>query len=361
MRNYKLILTIITAIFVSLTFLGCEGDTGPKGPQGPAGEDGADATLGPPDDRVFALAVFNGTQRDHNGNNTVTLTFDTTAVPSGNVVVGNKVDNPPMVDGVDDGSDFWGTNISAIEMSHQAYADNFIDTCYLRCAYTDYAIYFQLKWTETEQGQYTVGEDTSHLPWSYNGSAGAFERLQEFEDKVALFFPPDEPKQFWEDFGCLTACHLGDGDPDYMRSTSGTDLIDVWQWSAARSQGTGIGFDRVLTNIPFNGFIFDGGVSPLLKNYLKLNDTIAAVPTMMHKYQLDDPSYVPEDPMLEYFAVPFVDTLDWQDGDMLPTWILQPPSEGNDLIMAEGKFDNGTWVVEFSRIRRTKDIYDANF
>jgi hypothetical protein len=46
---------------------------------------------------------------------------------------------------------------------------------------------------------------------------------------------------------------------------------------------------------------------------------------------------------------------------VLPTWILRPPSLGNDLIMCEGRYSNGTWTVEFARTRKTKDVYDANF
>jgi hypothetical protein len=313
----------------------------------------------------------------------VTLTFDTSAVPSANIVVGNKINTTPLVDGVDEGSEVWGPKRSTSELEQQSFAENYIDGCKIRCAYNDYTIYFQVTWTEEQQAGFRVKKDTLHLPWKYNqviiynddgevtDTANKFQLEYTFEDRVALMFPPDKPKQFWNDFGCLTACHLGDGEPDYMRSTSGSDLIDVWQWGSARSQGTGIGLDRCLTNMPNNGFIYDGGVSPLYENIRIFSYTagvapneytvVDSAPVHMHVYHEDDQDFVAEDPMLEYFVVPYDSTLSWDHGAVLPTWILRPPSLGNDLIMCEGRYSNGTWTVEFARTRKTKDVYDANF
>jgi Ethylbenzene dehydrogenase len=353
--------------------LACEGDEGVPGPQGPAGEDGNDATIQNPEDRVFAVCVFNGTLNDHNGANVLTLTFDSTTTPSSNVVVANRITSPPVIDGIDDGTSVWGSNTSNLDIEHQAYGNNYIYDLTMRASYDDYNIYFFLQWDEENEAHYVVKENREHQNWIYSVVLDSLgERTDEFkwtvdevyEDRVGLMFLATAPSSFtaeWASQGCLTGCH---DDDETMSTHSPTRYFDVWQWSSSRSDKLGIGLDRVLVS---RGFVEDAGIGLISRNLVisaRAVDTgqvFDSLPINMHVSNVGNTDYVAEDPMWDYYMTPFDALQDWEEGDEIPGWIAQYPSEGNDLLKAKGIYSNGTWTVEFSRPRVTDDINDTNF
>ncbi|NIP44386.1 MAG: hypothetical protein GWO41_07365 [candidate division Zixibacteria bacterium] len=365
MKKLALTAAFCLAIAVLFVSLACEGDVGPQGPEGPPGEPGEDAMLTPPSDRVFALAIFNGTARDHNGINAATLTFDTTATPSSSIVVGNKIDQAPVIDGIFEGSEVWGENASSLELEHQAFADNFIYNVTMIASYDDHNVYFLLQWDEVSQGDYVVGVDDRHLDWSYDDLDEEFVVNLLYEDRVALMFQDSRSLiGEWRLYGCLTGCHPGEGLPDNMQSASPSIVIDTWQWGAMRSENLEIGLDRALSS---SGFVQDGGIPPIRQNLEVIQRIVGdevvddTVPIYMHMKQLNDPEYMPDDILWEYLAVPFTDTLSWTVNSYISGWFAMPPSTGNDVLKSAGQFSDGTWTVEFSRPRITEDPYDAQF
>jgi hypothetical protein len=362
MKKLAILALLSLALLMLFVTLGCEGDQGPQGPAGDPGEDGPDAVIPTPDDRIISLAIFNGTQKDHNGAHLISLTFDSTAIPSGSVLVANRVAGPPVIDGIDEGTDAWGLKVSNIDLETQALADNYIYEARVRAAYDDKNMYFQVRWTEEEEDDFVKGKNSKHLGWVYDGDNFIIEPV--YEDRMALMFiAATSAASFWESQGCRDGCHVGDGEPDYMRSISPSVLIDVWQWGSARSNGLGIALDRVLTSLRF---VEDAGVPPIFQNLFvqqRIEDEVTyfdSIPIYMHRYQADDPEYTAADPMLEDFVAPYQDD-GWTTNSTLPGWIFQSPSEGNDLIKCKGVYSNGTWTVEFSRPRITDDRFDADF
>ncbi len=363
----KLVLTASLCLAIALIFasLACEGDQGLKGPQGPDGEPGEDAMLTPPRDRVFALAVFNGTQRDHNGINAATLTFDTTASPSSSVVVANKIDEVPVIDGVFEGTDVWGENSSNLTLEHQAFADNYIYRAKVVASYDDHNMYFMVQWSEVSQGKYEAVESDRHLDWSFDPDTGVFIVNDVYEDRVALMFQDSETLlDQWKIYGCLTGCHVGEGLPDNMLSPSPSIAIDTWQWGAMRAENLEMGLDRALSSI---GFVEDGGIAAIHQNLVEIQRIVDeqtifdTVPIYIHVKQLEDPEFQPNDVLWEYFATPYTDTLEWTDDSYIPGWYAMSPSAGNDVLKSAGQFSAGTWTVEFSRPRVTEDPFDVEF
>lgn len=363
----KLVFTalLLLGLLVILASLACEGDQGPQGPQGSAGENGSDAVLTPPRDRVFSLAIFNGTLRDHNGANQISLTFDSTASSSSSVVVANKISYPPVIDGVFDGTGVWGTKSSTITLNSQAFADNFIDDAKVIAAYDDYNIYFLVEWSEVRRDEFEIGANTTDQNWVYNEDDTAFEINPVYEDKVALMFQDSKTLLAdWKLYGCLTGCHLGDGLPDMMKTNSGNIIIDTWEWGSARTNGLGIAMDRGLTSF---GFVDDEGIAPIHRNLRIRSQTIDdevvvdTIPLYMDRRNVDDPEFISSDPIWEYFVAPFNEEIDWTANSILPGWFAVPPSAGNDLLESEGTFSGGKWTVEFSRPRITDDPYDVKF
>lgn len=362
MKKHAILALLSMALLMLLVTLGCEGDQGPQGPTGDPGEDGPDAVIPAPDDRIISLAIFNGTQKDHNGAHLISLTFDSTAIPSGSVLVANRVDGPPVIDGIDEGNEAWGSKVSNIDLETQALADNYIYEARMRAAFDDKNIYFQVRWTEAEEDDFVKSKNADHLGWIYDGDDFLIEQV--YEDRLALMFmAASSPASYWESQGCRDGCHIGDGEPDYMRSISPSVLIDAWQWGSARSNGLGIALDRVLTSRQFEE---DAGIPPIIQNLFvqqRIEDDVTyfdSVPIYMHRYHADDPEYTAADPMLEYYLVPYQED-GWTTKSTLPGWIHQIPSENNDVIKCKGVYSNGTWTVEFSRPRITDDRFDANF
>jgi hypothetical protein len=363
----KLVLTALLFLGLLIVFasIACEGDQGPQGPQGPAGEDGSDAVLTAPRDRIFSLAIFNGTLRDHNGANVISLTFDSTASSSSSVVVANKISRPPIIDGVFDGTGVWGSKSSTLALESQAFADNFINSAKVIAAYDEYNIYFLVEWSEVRSDGFEIGANNVDENWIYDADSGKFRINQAYEDKVSLMFQDSKTLLAqWQAYGCLTACHLGGGLPDNMKSASGSILIDTWEWGSVRSNGLGIALDRALNSF---GFINDEGIAPIHRNMeivqrIEGDETIIdTVPIYMDRRNTDDPNFVPSDPIWEYFVIPFDTAVVWTQSSVLPGWYALPPSAGNDLIESAGAFSNGKWTVEFSRPRITDDPYDVKF
>jgi len=367
MKKLKLAILLAFSLAIAFANLGCEGEQGIKGPKGPDGPDGPDAIIPIPDDLIFSIAIFNGTDNDHNGAHLLTLTFDSTASPTSSVVVANRIPFPPVIDGIDEGTGIWGPKASEIELFHEAFADNHIDEAFVRAAFDNKNVYFLVKWAEVRSGIFTVGQNNQHLGWkTYRVTDTTYEFTIDsvFEDRMALMFNASQTA-FWESQGCLAACHLGEGKPDYMNTLSPNYLVDVWQWGSVRTNGLGIALDRVISSLSFQE---DMGYPPLIRNLeivqrpdadSVITDTL---PIFMHVYQKTNKSYQPADPMWEYYSTPFIRTpRSWNINSRIPGWVAQIPSEGNDLIKCKGVFTNGTWVVEFSRPRRTNDRFDVDF
>jgi hypothetical protein len=363
----KLVLTALLFLGLLIVFasIACEGDQGPQGLQGSAGEDGPDAMLTPPRDRVFSLAIFNGTLRDHNGANSISLTFDSTASTSSSVVVANKISRPPIIDGVFDGNSVWGSKSSTLTLESQAFADNFINSAKVIAAYDDYNIYFLVEWSEVNSDGFVISADDKDENWIFDTDSGKFEINQAYEDKVALMFQDSKTLLAqWQTYGCLTACHLGGGLPDQMQSTSGSIIIDMWEWGSVRSNSLGLALDRALNNF---GLVDDEGIAPIHRNLHTVQVEVGGeqvtdtVPIYMDRRNADDPDYIPSDPIWEYFVIPFDSELEWTQNSVLPGWYALPPSAGNDLLESAGTYSGGTWTVEFSRPRITDDPYDVKF
>ena len=125
MKKLAILAFLSLALLMLFVTLGCEGDQGPQGLAGDPGEDGPDAVIPTPDDRIISLAIFNGTEKDHNGAHLISLTFDSTAIPSSSVLVANRVAGPPVIDGIDEGSDVWGPKVSNLDLETQALRLNY--------------------------------------------------------------------------------------------------------------------------------------------------------------------------------------------------------------------------------------------
>jgi hypothetical protein len=394
MKRLRLIqlLFLLPIIAIGL-LLGCEGSQGPlgdAGDQGTKGRDGEDWSLAPPDDAIFSIAVFNGRADAHNGNATVLLTADETAGLDGSKVLMDSVISPPVIDGVDDGDGVWGAPLSRVDLSRSGAPDVFIDTVWMRFAYDNDYVYMLVRWREVAaEGShgFSVSENKTCGTLSVDSSTDdkstpdldevLWTKSSDVDDRLSLFWLLQarfEDRVNWQTEGCRIACHaeLGGG----MFTPSDTTRLDVWEWGSVLSNYNGFAVDARLASGPQpNGLWHDLGSPVYLANDL-IEETVGSGtsardvthPRFVHKL---DPDFDAAYPFWEWEAQGYqvfgpkdivgVDSLDWEVGSTVPGIVAGIPSFSAADILAKGRFQDGTWTVEFQRLRVTGHSEDIEF
>lgn len=153
-RFFSILLLTGVAALLLIQITGCEGVSGPRGDEGLPGPPGPDYQSPVPANRFFSLAIVNKTYRNHNGAPKLYLAFDGKHAAAGDTVVSVLIpegQQPPRVDGIDDGSSEWGDVFTEVRLLKAAGDFNFIESAQVRSVYDEEYIYFQVKWTEVEK------------------------------------------------------------------------------------------------------------------------------------------------------------------------------------------------------------------
>ena len=358
--KFELYVLCLIALGVIMIFAGCgsEGPEGPKGEDGLRGEEGADYVSLPPADRIFSLAIFNGSVA-HTGNTAILLTADTSVEPNGDVLIMDSVERPPAIDGIDDGSGIWGDHLTDIEISRTPNADNYIRSAKMRAAYDDDYVYFLIQWTEVENVDppFEVSADDEHRTWRFDGEDWG--RRSGLEDKVALFWliqGDTANAELWQGYGCEVACHADR--PTGMFTTDDTTDIDAWVWGSVTSDPVGFAVDGVVgyqtdTETNPDGFTRDGGAHTWLDN--SAGD---GLPAFQHKTGLD---YSGSYPVFMWEIEGFDVDAAWEADATIPGVVMSYPSYSAADVFSKGQYEDGTWTVEMVRARNTKNFDDIAF
>jgi len=357
--KFKLGVLGLLALGVIIMFAGCgsEGPEGPKGTDGDRGDEGPGYTWQVPADRIFSVAIFNGST-GHRGNSAVLLTADVSAQGE-NVLIIDSIGRPPRIDGIDDGSAIWGDHVAEIEIKRNSNADNFINSATMRAAYDKDYVYFLIQWTEVENDDppFAVSASGEYRTWMYDGDD--WEREGGLEDKVALFWLIGGryvDTVDWKGYGCEIACHAQR--PTGMYTSDDTTDIDVWIWGSVTSDPIGSAIDGVIgyqaeTETNPDGFSNDEGARTWLDN-----STGDGLPAYQHK---KGPDYDGSYPVFLWEIEGFDINADWESGATVPGVVMSYPSYSAADVFAKGRFEDGTWTVEMVRTRDTYNSDDIVF
>lgn len=355
-------------MFLLASFLGCEGDQGPKGPtgdQGPPGPPGP-GTLTAPPDMSFGLAITNDSDYDQNGNMLIKLTFqeDADPDPGENVLVGYKLDKPPVFDGQDKGEEDWGTSesfVSEVALTNIRGVDNGIGTMstpvMLRAGYDKEYVYFMVKWKEETAGnddvEFDPGQDIYPDRWRYDRDNSTW-RQQFNEDQLFIYWEISGIAD-WETQGAALLYH--DSDSSIYLDQPG--MVDVWHWMAGRTGLTGYFDDGyvVWDEATLFGLQPDHGTAAYIAN---IKDD---QPKWMHR---EDPNYSnPSLPFNMWDTAPFNAGANWDDHATIYGYItVLPLGSRADLECNRSGWGIGFqdfWVVEFRRLRNTGHGDDVQF
>jgi hypothetical protein len=383
-KMMMLILSGLVAILL-LQVIGCEGNAGNRGIPGPPGDTGDPYSEPVPENRYFALAIGNNSVVAHNGAPKLYLVFDTLHANAGDTVVCQRLtgSNVPEVDGIDGGSAEWNDKYTDVVLRKGALYDNKVETARVRAAFDENYIYFQVKWTEVADSALglAVAEDLYPSEWVFDSLVSSGRRdfwskvATGDEDRVMLMFEIS-PLNWFEHDGCLVTCHAGTSTANlpgtnYHSTKSAQAKMDIWSWSSVTSNPTGYADDKYMDGtgqIPdaseqilyTDGIKGDIGRATSMAN-LHYVYTTTAISAYRPLYQsATDPDSIATYPFWDWQVTTY-DTSGWHKGYAVPTFVTTVPTLSRADIMSRGKFDNGTWIIEFRRLRATGNGDDTKF
>jgi hypothetical protein len=376
-----LILSGLVAILL-LQVIGCEGKAGNRGLTGDPGDTGDPYSQPIPDNRYFSLAIGNNSHAAHNGAPKLYLAFDTLHTNAGDTVVCNRLagSRVPEVDGIDGGAAEWGDKYTDVDLRKTVLYDNKIMTARIRATYDQDYIYFQVKWTEVVDSALglSVAENLHPSEWVFDSLAARLKWkkvVQGDEDRVMLMFEIT-PLVWFDHDGCLITCHAGTSTANipgtnYHSTRNAKAKMDIWSWSSVSSNPTGYADDKYMDGTgqipdPFEPLGYtdaikgDIGRATSMANLFFVligTDTTAYRPLYLSG---TDPDSIATYPLWDWQITTFTDA-GWHLGYAVPTFVTTIPTLSRADITSRGKFDNGTWTVEFRRLRATGNGDDTKF
>ena len=299
-----------------------------------------------------------------------------THAPQSNALTSAKTDMPPRLDGSGDDLVWQVAPARVLDVTTNGIKP-FQMT--LKSAYDSENMYFLVQWPD-------MNREDIRSPWAYNADKKAWERLDDSvgdEDEFGFYWNYNVPN--YEVNGCKDLCHDQDPNNKKMYTPAGT-WVDVWQWTAARSNPNGWMRDMRQTDnpdasaSPAGGFVEDEG-SKVASGYADNVQTINGVdvPIYWKPYSgasgviVGNPHFLLQSEIDAGLAKKIVSVgadgaLTDEAGNTVPWYaripgrILSPPvgPSWND-IKASGAWLNGVWSVEVARKLNTGHADDVQF
>ncbi|MEE9450635.1 MAG: ethylbenzene dehydrogenase-related protein [Ignavibacteriaceae bacterium] len=194
-------------------------------------------------------------------------------------------------------------------------------------------------------------ENVDKKQWSFDGAA--WDQSGD-EDRLALMF--DMGQNDPEGVNCSAMCHL-----PFMNTSVGK--VDVWHWKGHRGNPMGFADDKYFDNVigGDGGRHGDSGTSTYSDNdddgsgnptFMATNDPGANVNFLVNDAAAQT-AFDPYGTILPAHTVDIGVTFDlgatFTSGDVIPGYVLRIPGGNRADVMSAGKWDNGTWTVEFKR------------
>jgi hypothetical protein len=382
-----LILSGLVAILL-LQIIGCEGNAGKRGIPGDPGDPGNPYSEVVPQNRYFSMALTNNSMIVHYGAPKLFLAFDDAHTNTGDTVICQRLTGTrvPEIDGIDGGTAEWPEKYTDVVLRKMALQNNKIESVRMRAAWDETYIYFQLKWTEIADSalHLSVAEDIFPNQWEYLAHDSLWSKVVMGDEDRAMLLFEITPLNWFEHDGCLVTCHAGGeaadlAETNFHSTRNAKAKLDLWCWSSLTSNPTGYADDKFMDGTgqiadplePLkyrDGIKGDLGRATVMSNLFFVDrprpgstsgqrDTIAYRPL----YQAaTDPDSLATYPLWEWQITSHT-TTGWRHGFAVPSFITTIPTQSRADIMARGKFDNGTWTVEFKRLRATGNGDDVKF
>ena len=278
-----------------------------------------------------------------------------------NLLVGKKVAAGPTIDGTVD--DVWKTaqplTVKVLGGRNLPGGSTEIS---VRSVYTDDMVYFLIEYKDST-------ESVRREPWQKQAD-GSWKQLKDpndkggdnnlyYEDKVSIFWNISSPA--FEQKGCLSACHTGEGKPyGNMYTPSAGERLDNWHWKSVRTGSQGQVDDQYV-----DGTRYDKDKAPEAgrksdpKTGGGYSDNVGADkkgPKFALPGNKPAPPYWIVDAEKEAF-----DDSKYKAGDEVPGIVVAPFTGDRGDISAKSTWKDGVRTVEIARKRATGSEFDVQF
>ena len=232
----------------------------------------------------------------------------------------------------------------------------------LRALYTNDTVYFLLQYKDAT-------ESVRRAPWQKQAD-GSWKKLKDpadkggddniyYEDKFAILWNISSPA--FEQRGCLSACHTGEGKPYGNKYTKDAgERLDMWHWKGVRTGPVGQIDDQWVDNTRYDkDKAPEAGRKADPKTGCGYNDNVSddkKGPKFALKGNKPAPPYWIVDSEKEAF-----DDSKYKAGDEVPGIIIAPFTGDRADIAAKYSYKDGVRTVEFSRKLVTGSEFDVQF
>jgi len=232
----------------------------------------------------------------------------------------------------------------------------------LRALYTNDTVYFLLQYKDAT-------ESVRRAPWQKQAD-GSWKKLKDpadkggddniyYEDKFAILWNISSPA--FEQRGCLSACHTGEGKPYGNKYTKDAgERLDMWHWKGVRTGPVGQIDDQWVDNTRYDkDKAPEAGRKADPKTGGGYNDNVSddkKGPKFALKGNKPAPPYWIVDSEKEAF-----DDSKYKAGDEVPGIIIAPFTGDRADIAAKYSYKDGVRTVEFSRKLVTGSEFDVQF
>ncbi len=232
----------------------------------------------------------------------------------------------------------------------------------MRSVYTDDMVYFLIQWKDPTLS-------ARREPWQKQAD-GSWKKLNDpankggdnnvyYEDKLSIFWNISSPA--FEQKGCFSACHTGEGKPyGNMYTPNRGELLDNWHWKSVRTGSVGQVDDQYV-----DGTRYDKDKAPEAgrKSDPKTGGGYAdnvSDDKKGPKFALPGNKPAPPYWILDSEKEPFNDSK-YKAGDEVPGIIVAPLTGDRGDIWAKHAWKDGVWTVVIGRKLVTKSEFDVQF
>ena len=232
----------------------------------------------------------------------------------------------------------------------------------MRSVYTDAMVYFLVQYKDPTLS-------ARREPWQKQAD-GSWKQLKDpndkggdnnlyYEDKVSIFWNISSPT--FEQIGCLSACHTGEGKPfGNMYTPSAGERLDNWHWKSIRTGSIGQVDDQYV-----DGTRYDKEKAPEAgrrsdpKTGGGYTDNVSD-DKKGPKFALPGNKPAPPYWIVDAEKEPFDDSK-YKAGDEVPGIIVAPFTGDRGDISAKAVWKDGMWTLEIARKRVTTSEFDVQF
>jgi hypothetical protein len=232
----------------------------------------------------------------------------------------------------------------------------------LRSVHTDDTVYFLMQYKDPTQSY-------KRAPWQKQAD-GSWKKLSDpndkggdnnlyYEDKWSIIWNISSPA--FEQKGCLSACHTGEGKPFGNKYTKDAgERLDMWHWKGVRTDPVGQLDDQHVDNTRYDKEKAPGAGR---KSDPKAGGGYADNQTddkKMPKFALPGNKPAPPYWIVDSEKEPFDDGK-YKAGDEVPGIVIAPFTGDRGDVATKSAWKDGTWTIVVARKLATKSEVDVQF